>query len=111
MNARQKAKKLKKELDYINSRPLREVYKFINVEGEHLRACRVVPIEELDRYGEDIIENEVRLSLSRDLMKFICKKIVVNKDGDIDRLHNIRYSTDIWVGFGRRWSDAKQSKK
>lgn len=102
MNARQKAKKLKKELDYINSKPLREVYKLINVEGEHLRACRVVPIEEIERFGEEVIKNEVRLQLSRDLMKFICENMVVNKDIDIDRLHNIRYSTDIWVSFGRR---------
>lgn len=104
MNARQKAKKLKKELkaldDFMNRQTLREVYKVINVEAEHLRAYRVVPIEELDRYGEDIIENEVRLALSRDLMKFICEKIVVNKDRDLDRFHNMKYSTDIWVSFG-----------
>lgn len=102
MNARQKAKKLKKELDFINSQPFREVYKVINVEGEHLRVCRVVPLVEIERYGEEVIENEVRLQLSRDLMKFICEKIVVNKDRDIDRFHNMKYSTDIWVGFGRK---------
>lgn len=102
MNARQKAKKLKKELDYIKSQPFSKVYRVIDIPTEHLRAYRVFPIEELDRYGEEIIENEARLSLSRDLMKFICEKIIVNKDRDIDRFHAMKYSTDIWVGFGRR---------
>jgi hypothetical protein len=102
MNARQKAKKLKKELDYINSKPLREVYKLINVEGEHLRAYRVVPLEEVERFGEEIIEDEVRHQLSIDFLKYIRENMIVNKDSDIDRLHTSRYSTDIWVSFGRR---------
>lgn len=102
MNARQKAKKFKKELDFIKSQPFREFYKVINIESEHLRAYRVFPLEEIERYGEEVIDNEARLALSRDLMKFICEKIIVNKDRDIDRFNNMKYSTDIWVGFGRR---------
>ena len=100
MNARQKAKRLKKELDYIKSQPLKEVYRVIDNPTEHLKAYRVFPLEEIERYGEEIIENEVRLSLSRDLMKFICEKIVVNKNRDLDRFHAMKYSTDIWVSFG-----------
>lgn len=104
MNARQKAKKLKKELDFINSQPIREfyIYKVIDNPTEHLKAYRIVPLVEIERYGEEIIENEARLQLSRDLMKFISEKIIVNKDRDIDRFHNMKYSTDIWVAFGRR---------
>ena len=102
MNARQKAKKLKKELDFIKSQPFRELYRVIDIPTEHLQAYRIVPLVEVERFGEEIIENEARLQLSRDLMKFICEKIVVNIDRDIDRFHAMKYSTDIWVGFGRR---------
>lgn len=102
MNARQKAKKLKKELDFIKSQPFRDIYRVIDIPTEHLRAYRIVPLVEIERYGEEVIENEARLQLSRDLMKFICEKIIVNKDRDIDRFHTMKYSTDIWVGFERR---------
>lgn len=104
MNARQKIKKLKKELDYIKSQPFREVCKInvTDIPTEHLRVYRVIPIEQLEKYGVEIIENEVRLQLSRDLMNFLNAKIIVNKDRDIDRFNTIKYSTDIWVGFGRR---------
>lgn len=102
MNARQKAKKLKKELDFIKSQPFREFYRVIDTPTEHLRAYRIVSLVDIERYGEEVIDNEARLQLSRDLMKFISEKIIVNKDRDIDRYHAMKYSTDIWVGFGRR---------
>lgn len=102
MNARQKAKKLKKELDFIKSQPFREVYKVVDIPMEHLRVQRIVPLAEIERWGEDVIENEVRLQLSRDLMEFICEKIVVNTGRDIDRPRAMKYPADIWVGFGRR---------
>ena len=102
MNARQKAKKLKKELDYIKSQPFRNVYKVINVELEHLRAYRVFPLEEVERFGEEVIEDEAKHQLSIDFLKYIRENMIVNKDSDIDRLRNVRYSTDIWVSFGRR---------
>ncbi len=102
MNARQKAKKLKKELDFIKSQPFRDIYRVIDIPTEHLRAYRIVPLVEIERYGEEVIENEARLALSRDLMKFICEKIIVNTERDIDRFHAMKYSTDIWVEFGRR---------
>lgn len=101
MNARQKAKQLKKELNFIKSQPFREFYRVIDIPTEHLRAYRIVPLVEIERYGEEIIENEAKLQLSRDLMKFISEKIIVNKDRDMDRFHATKYSTDIWVGFGR----------
>lgn len=105
MNARQKAKKLKKELDFIKSQPFREFrefYRVIDIPTEHLKAYRIVPLVEIERYGEEVIENEARLQLSRDLMKFISEKIIVNTERNIDRFHAMKYSTDIWVGFGRR---------
>jgi len=102
LNARQKAKKLKKELDFIKSQPFRDIYRVIDIPTEHLRAYRIVPLVEIERYGEEVIENEARLALSRDLMKFICEKIIVNTERDIDRFHAMKYSTDIWVEFGRR---------
>lgn len=102
MNARQKAKKLKKELDYIKSQPLREVYKVINIESEHLRAYRVFPLEEIERYGEEIIEDEARHQLSTEFLKYIRENMIVNKDRDLDRFHTMKYSTDIWVAFGRK---------
>ena len=102
MNARQKAKKLKKELDYIKSQPFRNVYKVINIESEHLRAYRVFPLGEIERYGEEVIEDEARLQLSIEFLKYIRKNMIVNKDRDIDRFHTMRYSTDIWVSFGRK---------
>lgn len=102
MNARQKAKKLKKELDYIKSQPLREAYKVINIESEHLRAYRVFPLEEIERYGEEVIEDEARHQLSTEFLKYIRENMIVNKDRDLDRFSTMKYSTDIWVGFGRR---------
>ena len=102
MNARQKAKKLKKELDFIKSQPLRDIYKVINVEAEHLRSYRIFPLEEIERYGEEVIEAEAIHQLSNDFLKFIRENMIVNKDRDLDRFHAIKYSTDIWVGFGRR---------
>ena len=101
MNARQKAKKLKKELDYIKNQPVRKFYKVINIEADHLRAYRVFYLEEIEKYGEEAIEDEARLQLSRDLMKIINEKIVVNKSRDLDRFHGIKYSTDIWISFGK----------
>lgn len=102
MNARQKAKKLKKELDFIKSQPFREVYKVINIESEHLRAYRVFPLEEIERFGEEAIEDEAKHQLSIEFLKYIRENMIVNKDRDIDSYHAMRYSTDIWVGFGRR---------
>lgn len=102
MNARQKAKKLKKELDFIKSQPFREVYKVINIESEHLRAYRVFPLEEIERFGEDVIEDEARHQLSIEFLKYIRENMIVNIDRDIDGYHAMRYSTDIWVSFGRR---------
>lgn len=104
MNARQKAKKLKKKLDYINSHlfTTKKFCRVVDIPAEHLRVQRIVPLAEIERWGEDTIENEVRLQLSRDLMEFISEKIVVNTDRDIDRPRAMKYSADIWVGFGRR---------
>lgn len=101
MNARQKAKKLKKELDYIKNLPLRNVYRVTEIPTEHLKAYKVVPLIEIERYGKEIIENEVRLELSREIMKCIGAKIKLNTERDIDRFHYMKYSTDIFVGFGR----------
>ena len=103
MNARQKAKKLKQELNFIKNQPfmVRTNYKVINVETKHFRVCTIVPLSEIECFGEDAIENEARLQLSRDLMEFIREKIIVNKDRDIDRFHAMKYSTDIWIDFGR----------
>lgn len=102
MNARQKAKKLKKELDYIKSQPFREFYKVINVEAEHLRTYRIFSLTEIEKYGEEVIEEEARHQLSIDFLKFIRENMIVNKDRDLDRSHSMKYSTDIWVSFGRR---------
>ena len=102
MNARQKAKKLKKELDYIKSHPTRHAYNVINIESEHLRAYRVFSLEEIERYGEEVIEDEVRHQLSIDFLKYIRENMIVNKDRDLDRFHTMKYSTDIWVSFGRK---------
>lgn len=102
MNARQKAKKLKKELDFIKSQPLKDTYKVINIESEHLRAYRIFGLDEIERHGEKFIENEARIQLSGELMKFISEKIIVNKNRDNIYLDAMKYSTDIWVGFGRK---------
>lgn len=104
MNARQKAKKLKKELDYIKNLPLRNVYRVTDIPTEHLRAYKVIPLIEIERYGKEIIENEVRLELSKELMKCIGAKIIINTERDMDRFHYMKYSADIFVGFGRRTS-------
>ena len=102
MNARQKAKKLKKELDYIKSQPLRNTYKVIDIPSEHLKEYTVFSLEEIERFGEEVIENEARHQLSIEFLKYIRENMIVNKDRDIDRFGTMRYSTDIWVSFGRR---------
>jgi hypothetical protein len=102
MNARQKAKKLKKELDYIKSQPLRDVYRVINVEAEHLRAYRIFPLIEVEKLGEEVIEDEARHQLSIEFLKFIRENMIVNKDRDLDGFHSMKYSTDIWISFGRK---------
>lgn len=102
MNARQKAKKLKEELDHIKSRPLRKLYKVINIESEHLRAYRVFPLDEIERYGEEVIEDEARYQLSNEFLKYIRENMIINKDRNSDRFSSMKYSTDIWVSFGRR---------
>lgn len=99
MNARQKAKKLKKELDYIKSLPFRNTYRVIDIPTKHLRAYRIFSLAEIERYGEEVIEDEARHQLSIDFLKYIRENIIVNKDRDIDRIHAMRYSTDIWVAF------------
>lgn len=100
MNARQKAKKLKKELDYIKSQPV--VYKTINIESKHLRAYRIFYLDEIERHGEEFIEDEARIQLSTEFLKYIRENMIVNKDMDLDRHHSMKYSTDIWISFGRR---------
>lgn len=109
MNARQKAKKLKKEakklkeeLDFIKNKPVRDMYKVINVESEHLRAYRIFGLDEIERLGEEFIENEARHQLSTEFIKFIRENMIVNKERDLDRFNTMKYSTDIWVGFERR---------
>ena len=102
MNARQKAKKLKKELDFIKSQPFREFYKVINIEAEHLRAYRIFSLNEIERHGEEFIEDEARIQLSTEFLKYIRENMIVNKDRDLDRHHAMKYSTDIWISFGRR---------
>lgn len=102
MNARQKAKKLKKELDYIKSQPFKEVYKVINIEPKHLRAYRIFGLAEIERYGEEFIEDEARIQLSNEFLKYIRENMIVNKNRDLDRHSSMKYSTDIWVSFGKR---------
>lgn len=106
MNARQKAKKLKKELDYIKGHTFRN-YKVINIESEHLRAYRSIPINVIERMGEEVVENEVIHQLSIDFARIIREKMILNKETDLDRFHTMKYSTDIWVGFGRRMKNDK----
>lgn len=102
MNARQKAKKLKKELDYIKNQPLRNTYKIIDIPSEHLSAYRVFSLDEIKRFGEEVIEDEARHQLSIEFLKYIRENMIVNKDRDIDRFGTMRYSTDIWISFGRK---------
>ena len=102
MNARQKAKKLKKELDYIKSQPFREFYKVINIESEHLKAYRIFNLYEIEELGEEVIEDEARSELAFEFFKYIRENMIVNKDRDLDRFRTMKYSTDIWVAFGRR---------
>ena len=102
MNARQKAKKLKKELEFIKTQPFIKTYKVINVEAEHLRAYRIFPLKEIEGYGEEVIEDEARHQLSTEFLKYIRENMIVNKDRDLDRYHTMKYSTDIWVSFGKR---------
>lgn len=102
MNARQKAKKLKKELDFIKSQPFRKVYNVINIEAEHLRAYRIFGLDEIERHGEEFIEDEARHQLTIDFINFIRENMIVNKDRDLDRTHSMKYSADIWVSFGRK---------
>ena len=102
MNARQKAKKLKKELDFIKSQPFREVYRVVNIPTEHLKATYLTPVTELEKFGEETIENEARIFLSNEIKNAIKDKLIVYKDRDLDRFHCMRYSTDIFIGFGRR---------
>lgn len=102
MNARQKAKKLKKELDFIKNQPIRNIYKDINFEAEHLRAYRIFGLDEIERLGEEFIEDEARHQLSDDFIKFIRENMIVNKDKDLDIFHTMKYSADIWISFGRR---------
>lgn len=102
MNARQKAKKLKKELDHIKSAPFRNVYKVVNIESEHLKAYRIFNLYEIEKLGEEMIENEARNQLAIEFLKYIRENMIVNKDRDLDRFSTMKYSTDIWVSFGRR---------
>lgn len=103
MNARQKAKKLKKELDFLKSYPLKPTYyRVINTEAEHLRAYRIFSLEEIKKYGEETIDEITRQQLANEFLKFISENMIVNKDKDIDSLDNVKYSTDIWIGFGRK---------
>lgn len=101
MNARQKAKKLKKELESIKIQPLREYYRVIDVSTEHFKATYLTPVTEIEKLGEECIENEARIFLSNEIKNAIKDKLIVYKNGDLDRFHCMRYSTDIWVGFGR----------
>lgn len=100
MNARQKAKKLKKELDYLKSEPLRNVYKVTTIKSEHLRAYRIFSINEIERMGDEFIENEARHQLSIDFIKFIREKMILNKDSYNTNFNTIRYSADLWINFG-----------
>lgn len=101
MNARQKAKKLKKELDFIKSQPFREFYGVVNVPTEHFKATYLTPVTEIEKLGEECIENEARIFLSNEIKKVIKDKLIVHKDRDLDRFHCMRYSTDIFIAFGR----------
>lgn len=100
MNARQKAKVLKKELDYIKNIPVRNVYRVIDIPSEHLKvACRM-DLKHIESYGEEFIEAEVKRELSYNLMKEIKERIIVNRDNE--HPYYRKYSTDIWVAFGRK---------
>lgn len=102
MNARQKAKKLKQELDYIKSAPFRNVYKVTNIESKHLRAYRTFNLYEIEKLGEEVIEDEARSELAFEFFKYIKENMIVNKDRDLDRFSTMKYSTDIWINFGRK---------
>lgn len=103
MNARQKAKKLKKELDFIKNQPIRRnVYKITNIESKHLMAYRIFDVYEIEKLGEEIIEDEARNQLAFELLKYIRENMIVHKDRDLDRFTTMKYSTDIWINFGRK---------
>ena len=105
MNARQKAKKYKKELDLIKSKPFRIDYKTSLLKPIHLRAYQIVYDDEIKKYGEEIMENEARLKITRDLINNIRNDIKINKIPCLDSFHAMKFYADIWLNYEREAKD------
>ena len=105
MNARQKAKKYKKELDQIKNEPFKRICEENPLIPEHFRVTQIIDNEEIGRFGESIMKNEARLHITRKLINGIMKDIKINKTPCLDRFNATKFYVDIWLSYEREAKD------
>lgn len=105
MNARQKAKKYKKELDRIKNEPFKRICEVNPFVPEHYRVFQIIDNEEIGRFGEIIMKDEAKLLIKRQLINEIMKDAKINKMPCLDRFNATKYYVDIWLSYEREAKD------
>lgn len=101
MNARQKAKKLKKELEDMKKLPLVKTYKVTNLPIEHLKSSVNYSLHFRNK-AHIPSDDEIRLQLATNLAKEIKDKIIIKEEEVFEGIWFpvMKYSTDIFISFG-----------
>lgn len=99
MNARQKAKKLKKELDFYKNQPFRETYKVTNIPADYLKANVHIHQDDLEAM-ENRAEGFIRDNLSQQFKEAVKDRLVIREEPDVYE-RGLVFSADIFIGFGR----------
>ena len=101
MNARQKAKLLKKENELLKEylfKPSKIIV--ATVDQEHLSAQCMISKDFIDKYEASEVDEYVRATLSAKLAYYMGPKLIV-RDESTPAYGNRVYTTEIWVGYGK----------
>lgn len=101
MNARQKAKKLKKENDLLKGMLVKPREIIVTTEEcERLKAQCTISRDFIDKYEESEIDEYIRATISAKLAYYMGPKLIL-REQSTSAFGNYTYTTDIWVGYGK----------
>ena len=99
MNARQKAKKYKKELDHLKGLPPIKVVR-TEMNLEHVKAGYTISNDMAIALNDEELLKIVRSELSHRIMQYVSDKLLINCEDDLHGYGKI-FSSEVWIGFHR----------
>ena len=98
MNARQKAKRYKKELDALKSRSANCIIKPVSLPTEHFKVSYELDNELIFSMNEEDFDNNIRLYLAKELANAIKDRLNITTERSLYR-NTTKITSDIFVSF------------